>query len=214
MARSAARGAPNPEPRGGRLDGGRRRTWDRGSHARLPSRPAAPRQRTGRRRRLRRGHPGPRRTRGTRCPAHTGPVGARDCPRRPADGRRPGLSPMPTGPLREKRRDPEPTGDEPLDPFVTGWTVVPEAVLVVVGADGFGLVPLRNAVYVPDPTTARASIRMCAADTRGITGLRDPGHRRRRYAHRPWDAIPPSSSTRVPDRGPPRPCTSRSSPPP
>ena len=65
-----------------------------------------------------------------------------------------GLSPMPTGPLRQKRGDPEPTGDEPLDPFVTGWTVVPEAVLVVVGAEGFGLVPLRYAVYVPDPATA------------------------------------------------------------
>jgi outer membrane protein OmpA-like peptidoglycan-associated protein len=65
-----------------------------------------------------------------------------------------GLSPMPVGPLRRKKRDPEPTGDEPLDPFVTGWTVVPEAVLVAIGPDAFGLVPLRNAVYVPDAATA------------------------------------------------------------
>lgn len=63
-----------------------------------------------------------------------------------------GLTPAPVGPLRGS--DPEPSGDEPLDPFVTGWSVVPDAVLVAIGADGLGLVPLRNAVYVPDAATA------------------------------------------------------------
>jgi hypothetical protein len=65
-----------------------------------------------------------------------------------------GLSMLPSRPMRRKPDDLESTGDEPLDPFVTGWSSVPAAVLVVRTANNLGIVPLRNAVYVPDPATA------------------------------------------------------------
>jgi hypothetical protein len=53
------------------------------------------------------------------------------------------------GAVPAKRGELEPSGDEPLDPFVTDWSVVPEAVLVAISADGLGLVPLRNAGLRP-----------------------------------------------------------------
>ncbi len=52
--------------------------------------------------------------------------------------------------LRGDKPRPEPSGDEPLDPFVTGWTTLPSAVLLVQQGDRVGLYPLANRVFVPD----------------------------------------------------------------
>src|SRR5262249_46855553 len=52
--------------------------------------------------------------------------------------------------LRGDKPRPEPSADEPLDPFVTGWTAVPNAVLLVQQGDRVGLYPLANRVFVPD----------------------------------------------------------------
>ena len=70
-------------------------------------------------------------------------------------GSGPNISAIPKTALQRKPNDPEPSGDEPLDPFVTGWTSVPAGFLVAQAADKLAIVPLRDTVYVPDPATAR-----------------------------------------------------------
>src|SRR5438105_1847977 len=66
-----------------------------------------------------------------------------------------GLRPLAPQPLLRKPGDPEPSGDEPLDPFVTGWSVVPSGVLLARTDDKrLAIIPLRDAVYVPDEATA------------------------------------------------------------
>lgn len=66
-----------------------------------------------------------------------------------------GLSSLPAQPLRRGPDETEPTGDEPLDPFVTGWAAARSGVLIALSDDNrLAVIPLRDSVYIPDDATA------------------------------------------------------------